>query len=147
LKRGDRKEQTLPKGKISDWLLPPSLFATNLYRGEMKNPSQPSLAPLITPLFEEGGHRGEMKSLPNLPLRREGAEETDQIISPQPSFTKGGSKVKKNGREMRSGRSRGKRSDNFSPAFFLLQPTALSPQPSAYQRMNPSLNSGKGTEK
>jgi len=59
------------------------------------NPSHPSLCSLnLPPSSQEGGHRGEMKSLPNLPLRREGAEETDQIISPQPSFTKGVGKVK-----------------------------------------------------
>jgi hypothetical protein len=39
-----------------------------------------------------------MKTLPNLPLQREGAKEIDQIFSPQPSFTKGGGKVKKKGR-------------------------------------------------
>jgi len=57
-----------------------------------------------------------MKSLPNLPLRREGAEETDQIISPLPSFTKGGGKVKKKGREMNSGRSEGELPS--TPLFF-----------------------------
>jgi len=40
---------------------------TKKFRDE-KNPSQPSLASLIFPPLEKRGHRGEMKSLPNLPL-------------------------------------------------------------------------------